>query len=72
MTQKNKKQNREGLWKLTPPWKSAQNADSHRGLKKPRILRAAFSQFPQARRRPFYLNDVQQPSTHIGSFFPER
>jgi len=37
-----------GLWKLTPRWKSAKNADFDRGLKKPRQRRSAFSQFPQA------------------------
>src|SRR5258708_30175903 len=37
-----------GLWKLTPRWKSAKNADFHRGLKKPRQRRSAFSQVPHA------------------------
>ena len=51
---------KEGLWKLTPLMEIRRqggkvlknlNADFHRGLKKPRTLRLAFSQFPQARQQ---------------------
>src|SRR5260370_20159567 len=48
-----------GLWKLTPRWKSAKNADFHRRLKKPRQPRSAFSHFPQA-----------QPSSSTQNFNP--
>jgi len=45
-----KREPEEGLWKLPPLWKSAQDADSHSGLEKPRTQREAFPQFPQTRR----------------------
>jgi hypothetical protein len=38
-----KKKENGGLWKLTPLWKSAHNADSHSGLESTK----RFPQFPQ-------------------------
>lgn len=65
-----KSKTEEGLWKLTPRWKSAPNADSHRGLKK--SLRLAFSQFPQARRRrSSTLNEGIQLRAYTDSIFGE-
>jgi hypothetical protein len=43
--QKEKRSKKEnGLWKMTPLWKSRKSVDSHRGLEKP----SAFPHFPQA------------------------
>lgn len=51
-----KKRKGESLWKLTPRMEIAQNADFHRGLKKPH-QGSAFSQFPQANNRPSTMKD---------------
>jgi hypothetical protein len=44
---KPRRNKQNGLWKMTPLWKSTKGVDSHRGLEKP----AGFSTFPHKARR---------------------
>jgi len=49
-----------------------QNADSHRGLKKPRPLRLLFHSFHKPDGGDsIYLNEVKQTAAYMGSIFQE-